>query len=89
MAGIVEAVLIEDQGVAQRADLQQVMPVAAVASQTGDFEPQHDAGSAQAHFADELLKPFAIGGRSARLAQVMVDHDDPFDRPTKRHGSFA
>ena len=71
------------------ADLQQAMPVAAIAGQARDLQSQHDAGASQAHLGDQSLEAFAIGGRGSRLAQVAVDDDDPFDRPTQGHGPFA
>ena len=45
VAGAVEAVFVEDQGVRQGAQFQQPMPVGAVARQPGDFEAEHDAGA--------------------------------------------
>jgi hypothetical protein len=36
-----------------------------------------------------LLKPFAVGGRRARVAEVPVDHDDVLDRPAQRHRALA
>ena len=43
---IVDAVFVEDQGVGQRADLEQAVPVGRVARQARDLQPQHDPGAA-------------------------------------------
>jgi hypothetical protein len=36
-----------------------------------------------------LLKPFAVGGRRARVAEVPVDHDDLLDRPAQGHRALT
>ena len=50
---IVDALLVQDEGGAQGADLQQPVPVAGVAGQPGDLQPHHDAHLPQAHLADQ------------------------------------
>ena len=52
VAGIVNAVLVEDQRVAQRGDLQQAVPVGRVARQPRHLEPEHDSGAAHADLRD-------------------------------------
>ena len=81
---VIEAVLVEDQRVGERADLQQSMPVGVVARQPRDLQAEHDPGLAQADVGDEPLEPFAVGGARAGLALVGVDHDDLLDRPAER-----
>ena len=86
---IVQAVFVENQRLAQGADLQQAMPVGAVARQARDFQPQDDPRPAQTHLRDEFLKPFPVGGVRPRLTQVAVDHVDALHRPAQRHGPLA
>ncbi len=84
MRRIVDAVFIKNQGVGQRADLQQAMPVHRVSSQSRDFQAEHDSGSPQTDLGHQPLESFAIGGRGARLPQIRIDHDDSVQRPTQR-----
>ena len=58
--GVVDAVLVEDQRVGQRADLQQPVPVGGVARQARDLQPEHDAGAPQADLGDQLLEAVAV-----------------------------
>ncbi|OWW01895.1 hypothetical protein ATY81_23385 [Rhizobium sp. R72] len=46
---IVDAVLVEDQGVSKGADLEQTLPVGIVARQTGDFQAHDDPGAPCRH----------------------------------------
>ena len=74
---VVDAVLVEDQGIAQRTDLEQAVPVGRVARQARDFEPEHDSGASHPDLGDQLLESFAVRGRGARLAEIGIDDDDP------------
>jgi hypothetical protein len=58
---VVEAVLIEDEGVGEGADLQQPVPVGRVAGEAGDLQPEHDTGAAHADVGDESLEAGTIG----------------------------
>jgi len=50
---VVDPVLVQDEGARQAADLQQAVPVAVVAGEARDLQPQHDAHMAQANLRDE------------------------------------
>ena len=63
LAGVIEPVLVADQGARQRADLQQPVPVGVVAGQAGDLQAEHDPGPAHADVGDQALEPFSVGGR--------------------------
>ena len=89
LARIVESVFIKDERVSQSANLQKAMPIGAVASQAGHLQPHHDARFAQAHLGNQTLKALAINGRSARLALVMINDDNPFLRPTQGQSALA
>src|SRR5215469_594057 len=88
MRRIVDAVFIEDQGVSQRADLQQAMPVHRVPSQTRDLQAEHDSSPPQTDLGHQPLESFAIGSRGALLSQICIDHDDSVQRPTYRDSVF-
>ena len=88
VAGIVDAVLVEDQRVAQRADLQQAVPVGRVARQPRHLKPKHDPGAARADLRDQTLEPVAVPV-CARLAEIGVDHHHAPVRPAERHRPFA
>ena len=88
MRGIVEAVFIEDQGVGERADLQQPVPVARITGQAGDFQSDHQPGVTHAHLGHQCLESLAIGRRRAGLPLVVVDDDDPIVVPPEREGAL-
>ena len=88
VAGIVDAVLVEDQRVAQRGDLQQAVPVGRVARQPRHLEPEHDSGAAHADLRDQALEPVAVPV-GARLAEIGVDHHHALGRPAECHRPFA
>jgi hypothetical protein len=88
-AGVIQAVLVQDQRAGQRADLQQPVPVGVVARQPGDFQAQHDAGPAHADVGDQPLEAVAALGGGARASQVLVDHDHLLGRPAQRDRPLA
>ena len=65
---IINAVGIDDDGVGQAAQLEELMPVAVVAREARDFETEDRAGAAQTDIRDEALKPGATGGRGVEPA---------------------
>ena len=73
---VVQAVLVEDQGVGQGADLQQAVPVRRVAGQPRHLQAEHDPDLPQADVGHQPLEAGAAGGLGARLAQVVVDDHD-------------
>jgi hypothetical protein len=84
LAGMVEPVLVEDQGVGERADFQQPMPVGVVSGEPGYLQAEHDPGPAHADLCDQSLESFPVRGAGAGLALVGVDGDDLIGRPTQR-----
>src|SRR5215468_7664659 len=59
------------------------MPVCGVARQSGNFQAQHDAGLAHADVRNQFLETFAIGSRSPRLSEIIIDNDNLLDSPTQ------
>lgn len=57
------------------------MPVRGIPRQSGDFQAEHDAGFAQAHFRNQFLKALAIDSRCAGLSEIAVDDDNSLHGP--------
>jgi hypothetical protein len=79
----IETIFVEDQRAAQGTDLQQAVPVTAVAGEARDLQSEHQSGSPQAHFSHQPLESDAVRGRGARLAQVRIDYNDLFFCPAQ------
>lgn len=88
LVGIVEAVFVDDQGLGQRADLQEPIPIAAGAGQARGFQAQDRPGPAHAHFGEQLLEAIAADRRGARAPLVLVEDGDAFLRPTQSAGAL-
>src|SRR2546423_12479481 len=84
MAWVVDSVLVQDERVSERADLEQSLPVHGVARQPTELKAEHDSDMAQANIGNQLLEAFAVA-RSARLAKVAVDHNDTIEWPAESH----
>jgi hypothetical protein len=89
VARVIQAVLVENEGAGQCADLQQPVPVGVVAGQPGDLQAEHDPGPAHGHLGDEALETIAIGGGGAGLALVGVNDHDLLGGPAQRDGPTA
>ena len=89
VGGIVKSVLVADDGVGERAELEQALPIGAVACQARDLQSQHDAGVAEGDLADEVLKAVAVVGVFGRVAEILVDRVNTFRRPAERDCSIA
>ena len=76
MSRIIDAVLVENQGIGQSADLEKSMPVHRVSREPGHLKPEDDAGTSEADFRDKTLESFPVGGRSPGLAEVGIDDYD-------------
>lgn len=83
---IVDAILVEDQGRGQGAELDQAVPIGRVAGQPGDLQTHDNAGLAQSHLADEMLEAIARRGTGSGFAEIVVDHMDPLGRPAGGDG---
>ena len=88
VAGAVDTILVHDQRIAESADLQQPVPVAAVAGQPRYLQSQHDAGAAQADLGHQLLEALTVRRRGTRLTLVAVDDDDVVESPAQSDGAL-
>src|SRR5262245_4290482 len=76
MARIVDPVLVEDERLGERGDLQRAMPIGRVARQPRDLQAHHEADPAQAYLGEEPLKSRALCRRRAGPSEIFTDHDD-------------
>ena len=72
--GIVDAIEVDHTGLHQATELQQVMPVAAVAGQAGCIKAQHRADLACTQPRDQTLKARPRHHATRRAAEIVVDH---------------
>jgi len=75
-ARIVDTVHVDDAGLNQAAQIEQVMPVPPIARQPGRVEAENGADLASAQRGDEPLEPWPCHGAAAGPAQVIVDQLD-------------
>src|SRR5207253_420627 len=78
------AVLVADQAVTPAAQVEQGVPVGAVAGQAGDVVGEDDADLPLVDQGDQLLEAGASFGRAAGVAQVGVDDADLAGGPPRR-----
>ena len=83
LGGVVDAVLVDDQGVGQGTDLQQAIPVAAGAGQARGFQAEDGPGLAQPDLGDQELEAVAVHRGGAGASLVLVDDGDGRLRPAQ------
>src|SRR4051794_10049231 len=75
-AGIVNAIAIGNQVAAQTANIQQRIPVGAIAGETRHVDRQDKSNLAEPDPADQLLETAALRGGSTAQAEIGIDHVD-------------
>ncbi len=85
---MIDAVGVRDQGVRQRAQVQQLIPVGVVASQPADLDAEDDPDMPEADVGDEFLEALPCSGLRTRPSQVRVDHPDLMRIPAERDRAF-
>jgi len=75
-ARVVDAVRIDDQGAGQRAEIDEMLPVASVARQSRRLDAIDRADGARAEFGDQSLEAGSRGEAGARAAEIVVDDRD-------------
>jgi len=81
--GIVEPILIQDQGLGQGAHLEHAMPIAGIAGQPRDLQAQDEADAPQSHLRHQPLESEPVRHRCSRVSQILVDDDDLVVRPAQ------
>ena len=75
-AGIIDAVAVGDQATAQAADIEQRIPIRAVAGETRDVDGQDQADLAEPDASDQLLEAAALRRRRPAEPEVGIDDVD-------------
>ena len=88
-AGVVNPVAIGDQAVVIAAQVEQRVPVGAVARQPGDFPRQDQTDLAQRDAADQVGEALAVRRTPGGEAEVGVDHLDIALIPAQLDGALA
>ena len=83
---IVEPVFVQNERLAQGADLEQAMPIARVTGESRDLQSHDHAHAAEADVGDDPLKPGPLDCRRARQTEVFIDDHDLVGRPAQRQG---
>lgn len=65
LPGIVNPILVNDEGIGEGADLNQPIPITARPRQTGGFQTDHGPRASQPYFGNEMLKARAADGRGS------------------------
>ena len=80
---VIDAVVVDDQGVSEAGQFQQAGQVRVGAGKPRDLQPEHRPGLPQAHPGDQLLEPVPVAGAAPGQAQVGVDHLDVAGGPAQ------
>lgn len=80
---IIQAVLVEDQGIRHRTQLQQPLPIRGIASQPRNLQTEHQTHLAQPHVGHQTLEIRTVCRLGARLAQVSIQSHDLVFVPTQ------
>ena len=84
-AGIVDPVQVDHPRLDQAAELEQMMPVAAVAGEPGGVEAQHGPDFSGAKPCHQPLEAGPRHHSAGGAAEVVVDHLDISEAPAPRH----
>ena len=83
VTGIVDAVLVEDERVGERADLEEPMPVGGAPREPRDFQAHGETDPPEADLSHQPLEAVARGGAGGREPLVLVDYDDLLGAPAE------
>src|SRR5262249_37525526 len=87
LSGIVNAVLVDDEGIRQAADLDEAMPVAAGACQARCLETEDGAGMTETDLGHQVLEAIAVEGGGSGVSLVLVDNLDVLLGPSQALGA--
>src|SRR4051794_5968413 len=86
-ARVIEALAIGQDHAKQRAQFEQLMPIAVVARQPGGIQAENQPGIAEPDLGDQPLETVPFGARRPRFAEVLVDDTDALARPAEPDGA--
>ena len=73
----------------ERTNLQEMVPIARVARESGDFQPQDQPDLPESDFGNEPLEAQAVDSGSSRVAQILINHDNALVCPSQRASSLT
>src|ERR1700761_1823784 len=84
---VVEALAVGEDHAKQRAQFEELMPIAVVARQSGGIQAAHEAGVAEPDLSDQPLETVPLGTLRPRFAEILVDDMDTLARPAEADGT--
>ena len=84
---VVETLAIGEDHAKQRAQFEELVPIAVVARQSGGIEAEPEAGGAEPDLSDQPLETVPLGTLRPRLAEILVDDMDTLARPAEADGT--
>ena len=87
-SGIINAVSVSNQTISEGTNIEQRIPIGAVAGQTLDFNGEDDPHFTQRHLGDDVFEALALMDGGAANPQVGVDNFNGFGGPTQAQGSL-
>src|SRR3954454_14792747 len=84
---IVKALAVGQDHAEQRAQFEQLMPIAVVARQPRGIEAEHQPGIAQPDLGNQPLEAVPFGARRPRFAEILVDDADALAWPAEPDGT--
>ena len=86
MARIVDSVLVDEDGADQSTELDECVPVAAVAGETRSFDRKHRTDTTVTNCGQQSLKAWTSDA-AARSSEIVIDDLD--SRPAKLFGTIG
>ena len=86
LSRIINAVLVDDEGIGQATDLDETIPVAAGPRQPRGFQAQDGAGAAESNLGHQVLEAVAAEGGGPGVPLILVDDLDAFPGPSQTVG---
>lgn len=84
-AGIVETFAVGNDDAEERAQIEELMPVAVVAGKPRGIEADDETGIAQSDLGNQLLEAHPIDGPGSGFAKIFVDDLHTLMRPAKSY----
>ena len=86
---VVDPVAVCDKGAGERADFQELIPVATRPSEPRDLKAHHEANVTEAHLGDKTLEAEPAFHGGARTTKIFVDHQHLWTRPAQRANALG
>ena len=86
VVGVVEPVLVGQEGPEDAADLHEMIPVLGGAREPAQLQPQHQPDVVHGDLGEEVLEPESWSDGPSAPTLVLVDDQDPVPGPTEGHG---